>query len=879
MNQENQSAEAIAVIGMSGRFPGANNPDEFWQNLITAKDGITRFPARTEADGTKYVGARSMLDHPDLFDASFFNIYPKEAELMDPQHRVFLECAWEALEDGGCDPASYPGMIGVYAGLSLNTYLLNNLGTGSELAKNYQVSEYQTMLGNDKDFLPVRVSYKLNLRGPSMTIQSACSTSLVAICQAATALLTYQCDMALTGGVSISFPQQRDYLYQEDGMVSPDGTCRAFDADAAGTVFGHGCGVVLLKRLSEAVADGDPILAVIKGWAVNNDGSDKIGFAAPGVNAQADVIALAQASAGIAPADVSYIEAHGTGTPLGDPIEVAALTKAFREGGASENAFCALGTGKTHIGHLDCAAGVTGLIKTIQQFRHQKIPALLHYKTPNPHIDFANSPFVPVSEIRDWKPGEKPRIAGVSAFGVGGTNAHVVMEEAPPIALTSQGRRQELLVLSAKSEASLTKMSHRLADHLQSENPALSDVSHTLATGRRAFPYRRAIIASDNNDAITKLREEFRTTCAPAEAPKVAFLFPGQGSQYIEMTREIYDSETTFRQAVDECAVLLRPLIRHDIRSTLYPSDHEREAAERNINLTSLTQPCIFVVEYALAKLWMSWGIQPSLLIGHSIGEYVAAVIAGTFKLENALQLLATRAHLMQELPSGGMLAVRKGAADLIFPPGIELAAVNSPFLCTVSGPHEAITAYQQELTAKNIQCRVLNTSHAFHSAMMEPIVATFTEDASMIPASAPQIPWISTCTGNIVDAETLADPSYWSRQLRHTVHFSAALEKAFENEKLILLEVGPGQALAQFARQHPARATTPVIATLPSSSSDLSDMLAAAGELWKNGVAPDWSAWFKDQQRAKLHLPTYPFERQSFWIDNSTAQSVVPKE
>ncbi len=870
MTDDSPAPESIAIIGMAGRFPGAGNPDEFWRNLISAKDGVTRFEGRAEADGRNYVGARSILENPDQFDASFFGIYPKEAELMDPQHRVFLECSWEALEDAGYDPAAYPGMIGVYAGLSLNTYLLHNLGKGRELAKNYQVAEYQTMLGNDKDFLPVRVSYKLNLRGPSMTIQSACSTSLVAICQAATALLTYQCDMALTGGVSISFPQQRDYLFQEEGMVSPDGTCRAFDAEAAGTVFGHGCGIVLLKRLSEAIADRDPILAVIKGWAVNNDGSDKIGFAAPGLNAQADVIALAQASAGVRPAEISYIEAHGTGTPLGDPIEIAALTKAFREGGAEENEFCAIGTGKTHIGHLDCAAGVAGVIKTIQQFRHGKIPALLNYKTPNPRIDFANSPFSPVSEDRDWKRGEKPRLAGVSAFGVGGTNAHVVMEEAPLALSTTPGRKQHLLALSARSVTALDAMALRLADHLESEITDLADVSHTLATGRRAFPHRRTVVAADLAEAIVKLRETGKNSTAPATAPRVAFLFPGQGSQYVEMGREIYDSEPAFRTAVDECATLLVPLIRHDVRSTLYPSEHEREAAAQDIHRTAITQPCIFVVEYALAKLWMSWGIQPSLLIGHSIGEYVAAVLAGTFKLENALQVLATRARLMQELPAGGMLAIRAGAKQLTLPEGIDLAAINSAQLCTVSGTHEAISAYQKELEDKSIGCRLLNTSHAFHSAMMEPIVSTFTEEASMIPANAPEIPWISTCTGKAIDASTLADPGYWARQLRQTVLFADALTTAFVEKDLILLEVGPGQALAPFARQHPDRGTTPVISTLPTSSADLADLIFAAGEVWKSGVALDWSGFFKDQDRARLRLPTYPFERQSYWIDNS---------
>ncbi|MES2660595.1 MAG: amino acid adenylation domain-containing protein [Verrucomicrobiota bacterium] len=870
MNEDPQAPEAIAVIGMAGRFPGAQNPDEFWQNLIAGKDGITRFPGRTEADGSKYVGARSMFENPDKFDASFFGIYPKEAELMDPQHRVFLECSWEALEDAGYDPAQYPGMIGVYAGLSLNTYLLHNLNKGKDLAKNYQVAEYQTMLGNDKDFLPVRVSYKLNLRGPSMTIQSACSTSLVAICQAATALLTYQCDMALTGGVSISFPQQRDYLFQEEGMVSPDGTCRAFDSEAAGTVFGHGCGVILLKRLSEAIADRDPILGVIKGWAVNNDGSDKIGFAAPGINAQADVITLAQASAGVSPSEISYIEAHGTGTPLGDPIEIAALTKAFREGGAEENSFCAIGTGKTHIGHLDCAAGVTGVIKTIQQFRHGKIPALLHFKSPNPRIDFANSPFSPVSEDRDWLRGETPRLAGVSAFGVGGTNAHVVMEEAPQPLPTTPGRKQQVLTLSAKSATAVEAMARRLADHLEHENPDLADASHTLATGRRAFPHRTSIVAADIAEAVAKLREPMKLATAPATAPRVAFIFPGQGAQYVNMGREIYDSEPVFHAAVDECATLLRPLLHHDIRSTLYPSDDQRDEAERDISRTIFTQPCIFTIEYALAKLWMSWGIQPSLLIGHSIGEYVAAVIAGTFKLENALHLLSNRARLMQDLPAGGMLAIRAGADQLTLPPGIDLAAINSPQLCTVSGSHDAIYAYQKVLEAKEIGCRVLKTSHAFHSAMMEPIVGRFTDDAAMIPSNPPKIAWISTCTGTAIDADTLADPAYWARQLRQTVNFHGALTTAFTEKDLVMLEVGPGRALAPFALQHADRGTTPVVSTLPSSSADLTDLLAALGELWKNGVPLDWSAVFKGQDRARLHLPTYPFERQSYWIDNS---------
>jgi amino acid adenylation domain-containing protein len=878
MNEELPPPEAIAVIGMSGRFPGADSPDEFWENLIAGKDCVTRFDSRVASDGSKYVGARSILERPDLFDASFFGIYPKEAELMDPQHRVFLECAWEAIEHSGYDPGAYPGMIGVYAGLSLNTYLLHNLGKARELAKNYQVAEYQTMLGNDKDFLPVRVSYKLNLRGPSMTIQTACSTSLVAICQAATSLLTYQCDMALAGGVSLSFPQQRDYLFTEEGMVSGDGTVRAFDEKANGTVFGHGCGVVLLKRLSEAVADRDPILAVIKGWAVNNDGSDKIGFAAPGLNAQADVIAMAQAAAGVRPADVSYIEAHGTGTPLGDPIEVAALTKAFREGGAEENGYCALGTGKTHIGHLDVAAGVTGLIKTIQQFRHGKIPALLHFTAPNPRIDFANSPLLPVSETKDWIRTDKPRLAGVSAFGVGGTNAHVVMEEAPLSSPSGPGRKHQLLVLSAKTASALDTMAANLAKHLEGGHscPPLGDVAFTLATGRKTFPFRRHVVATDSTDAIAKLRETAKSSASNKSA-RVAFLFPGQGSQYPDMGRELYNTEPAFRSAIDDCATLLQSHLGLDIRATLYPSETDRAEAEKRIHQTWLTQPSIFVTEYALAKLWMSWGVQPGLLIGHSIGEYVAAVLAGTFTLAEALGLLAVRGKLMQELPSGAMLAVRQGDDELTLPEGINLAAINSPKLCTVSGSHEAIAAYQRELEEKKIVSRAINTSHAFHSVMMEPMVAPFTAEAAKVRANAPAIPWISTCTGREMDAAALADPGYWARQLRHEVRFTDALATAYASGELILLEVGPGQALGPFARQHPARGTSIVITTLPSASSDLADFLNAAGELWKAGVPIDWSSFFAGQERSRVHLPTYPFERQSYWIDAS-AETPQPR-
>jgi amino acid adenylation domain-containing protein len=899
MNQDASSTpESIAVIGMSGRFPGAANVDEFWRVLTGGIDAIERFdPSTLEytcaspedvSAGRRFVSARGVLADADKFDAAFFGIYPKEAELMDPQHRFFLECAWESLESAGYDPARFPGLIGVYAGVSLNTYLLWNLGRGRLLAGNYQVGEYQTMLGNDKDFMPVRVSYKLNLRGPSMGVQCACSTSLVAICQAATSLLTYQCDMALAGGSSISFPQRRDYPFEPDAMVSADGACRAFDAGANGTIFGHGCGVVLLKRLGEALADGDPVLAVIRGWAVNNDGSDKIGFAAPSVKAQADVIAMAQAAAGVHPRDVSYIEAHGTGTPLGDPIEVAALTEAFRAGGATGNGYCALGTGKTHIGHLDVAAGAAGLIKTLLQFRHERIPALRTYTAPNPRIDFAHSPFVPVAQPLPWPRGPKPRLAGVSAFGVGGTNAHVVVEEPPLRPASGPGHAREVLVLSARTPSALESMTARLAAHLEAHpDLPLADVAYTLATGRRRFAFRRALAARDTADAVARLKASAGTPVserpgAAVERP-VVFLFPGQGAQFVGMGQSLYEREAAFRSAVDECAEGLRAHLGVDLRDTLFPAAADRAAAEQRIHETWLTQPAIFTIELAMARLWMSWGVKPAMVMGHSVGEYVAAVLAGTFTLADALRLLARRARLMMDLPAGSMLAVRMSADEIapLLPPGVSVAAVNSPKLCTVSGPTEAIRALQAALEAKGGMARLLPTSHAFHSSMMDPILETFAREASAIPHRAPALPWISTCTGRAMLADDVADAGYWARQLRQPVLFGQALEKAFAVPGAILLEVGPGQALAQFARQHPARpAAVDVVASLPGqegSERALDDAAQALAQLWCAGWEPDWAAWYGGSTRYRLTLPTYPFERQRFWIEASPDAVTAP--
>jgi phthiocerol/phenolphthiocerol synthesis type-I polyketide synthase E len=885
--------EGIAIIGMSGRFPGAKNVDEFWRNLVGSVDAVSHFRAgeleysvATEADlpqNQKLVRARGVLDAVDQFDAAFFDINPREAEVMDPQHRLFLECAWESIEGAGYEPGEYPGLIGVFAGCSLNSYLLFNLckdrAFAASFAGNYQVGGYSILLGNGNDFLATRVSYKLNLKGPSMAIQTACSTSLVAICQACTSLLTYQCDMALAGGAAISFPQKRDYFYQEGSLVSGDGICRAFDAAADGTVFGNGVATVFLKRLADAVADGDNVLAVIKGFAVNNDGMSKVSYAAPSVEAQADVIAMAQAAANVDPESISYIEAHGTGTPLGDPIELAALTKAFRDGGAKRNGYCAIGTAKTCVSHLDIAAGATGLIKTILQLQNELIPPLLHFNSPNPKIDFAHSPFYPVTQPTEWKRGEKPRRAGVSAFGVGGTNAHVVVEEAPEIKAGSHSRAQQLLILSAKTETALQKMTENLASHLLAHpEQNLSDVAYTLKMGRKSFDHCRALVVHDIADAVSKLhsgdaKSVFSGKSSQSE-PSVVFMFPGQGAQFVEMGRGLYDSEPVFQREVDRCANILKKQLDIDIRTILYPETAGCERAAIQINETAITQPAIFTVEYALARLWLSWGVKPSVIIGHSIGEYAAAVLAETFTLENALALLSSRARLMQALPGGSMLAVRLDgrSVESMLTPGISLAALNGPKLCTVSGPSEALKSFQQELEAKNIASRLLATSHAFHSTMMEPMLPEFTELARQTPWAMPKIPWISTCTGTWITPEDLADPAYWSRQIRHTVRFAEAVELAIKDTSKAILEVGPGQALSQMVHQHPAKPRDLMVCSTLDSNQESDDepafMLASLGKLWLAGVKPDWAGFYAHEQRRRVPLPTYPFERKKHWVE-----------
>jgi len=887
--QSNMNSSDIAVIGMAGHFPQARNIEMFWNNLREGVESITTFTDyELELAGVdpailrhpNYVKAGAIIADIDMFDAAFFGYSSREAEITDPQQRLFLECAWEALENAGYDPERFVGSIGVYAGTSVSSYLFN-IFTNRELVET--IGSLQVQIGNDKDFLTTRTAYKLNLKGPCYTIQTACSTSLVAIHVACQSLLNLECDMALAGGVSLAVPQKRGYLYQESSLYSPDGHCRAFDAEAKGVLFGNGMGVVVFKRLEDAVADGDTILAVIKGSAINNDGALKAGFTAPSVEGQAEVVVEAQAAAGVDPDTISYIEAHGTATAIGDPIEIAALNKAFRRS-TNRCGFCAIGSVKTNIGHLDAAAGVAGFIKTVLALQHRQLPPSLHFKKANPHIDFANSPFYVNTSLSDWPSHGHPRRAGVSSFGIGGTNAHVILEEAPLSLPASASRPWQLLLLSARTPTALEKASERLCDHLsQHPEQSLADVAYTLQVGRKAFPYRRLLLCHERPQALQALQEAPNEGgvqgCAPPRSYPVAFLFPGQGSQYLQMGRELYHHEPSFRAEIDRCARLLLPLLGSDLRALLYPtqqeggeltSDQEQRAL---LSQTWLTQPVLFAVEYGLAQLWLSWGVRPQAMVGHSLGEYVAACLAGVFSLEDALRLVVVRGRLMQQTAPGGMLVVM--ASEQEVQPRLSgllaIAAVNDPGQCTVSGPWEELAGLEQQLQEQGVPCRRLQSSHAFHSVMMEPILETFGQHVAQTPMQRPTMRYLSNVTGSWIAAEQATDPQYWVRHLREPVRFGHNITTLLQEEpEWVLLEVGPGQTLSSVAKRQMgsegrARAFTSL---RQEGEGEQAHVLRTLGQLWLAGVKVDWAAFWEHEQRRRVPLPTYPFERQRFWIE-----------
>jgi phthiocerol/phenolphthiocerol synthesis type-I polyketide synthase E len=878
-------ATSIAIIGMAGRFPGARNIDEYWRNLREGVESVIFLTdQQVEALGVdpelksdpNYVKAAACFDGYDLFDASFFGFSPREAEIMDPQHRVFLECAWEALEMAGYSAANCKRPVAVYGGATINTYLLYNLLPNSELVRSLE--PVQINIGNGGDFLTTRVSYKLNLKGPSHLIQSACSTSLTAVHLACQSLLNEECDMALAGGVSINVSQRAGYRYSAGGMASPDGHCRAFDAQAQGTIFGSGVGIVVLKRLADALSDRDTIHAVIRGSAINNDGSLKVGYTAPSIDGQSAVIVEALAMAGVEADTISYIETHGTGTPLGDPVEVAALTKAFRAS-TDKNGFCAIGSVKTNIGHLDAAAGIAGLIKTALALKHRQLPSSLHFEQPNPQIDFAGSPFYVNSQLQEWRSDGSKLRAGVSSFGVGGTNVHVILQEAPLSEPAGYSRPWQLLTLSARTETALITMIANLAAHLTSNDDInLPDVAYTLQVGRAVFPQRCLVVARDVSDAIDALKDYERLAKGVVEDKgrlhPLAFMFTGQGAQYINMGRLLYEHEPLFRQAVDSCASILRERVGLEILAVLYPESGEEHDASQRLQETALAQPALFVIEYALAQLWLSWGIQPQALAGYSIGEYVAACLAGVFTLEDALFLVTSRGRLMQELPTGGMLAVSLSECELqpLLGNEIAIAAINGPNRCTVAGPHNAIDRLTGKLRDNSTPFRRLYTSHAFHSPMMEPARNQFKKVVAGVKLQPPQLPYLSNLTGRWITAREATDPNYWADHICATVRFADNLAELLAKEQAVLLELGPGQTLMRMAQQHPACNSKHVIASTlrrpGQSEDDVAVMLTTLGQLWLAGIEPDWGKFYQPERRRRAPLPAYPFERQRYWLD-----------
>jgi phthiocerol/phenolphthiocerol synthesis type-I polyketide synthase E len=882
-------ATDIAIIAANGRFPGAANLEEFWQNLSAGRESISaiEFSDRDShsnhaSNKSTYWGGR--LDGADMFDAGFFGFNPREAAVTDPQHRILLECAWETMEMAGYDGDSFPGSVGVFVGASPGWYGYK-LFSDPELIS--QIGGTQFMIGNTHHFLATRISYKLNLKGPSVVVQTACSTSLATVHMACQSLISGECDMALAGGVG--FPLQSVELGEvgedtpdDSGIMAQDGHCRAFDAAAQGTVTGDGAGLVLLKRLENALEDGDYIHAVIKGSAINNDGSTgKAGYTAPSVDGQAKVIAEALAVADVSPETVTYMEAHGTGTLVGDPIEILSLTRAFQD--TDRKSFCAIGSAKTNIGHLDAAAGITGLIKSVLALQHKMIPASLNFENPNPLIDFDNSPFYVNSELSEWPSKGALRRAGVNAFGFGGTNVHVIVEEAESGDASGIGRAGQIWTLSARTKAALERQMLNLADHLQA-NPEvnLADAAYTLQVGRKAFAYRKSFVSAGRDAAIQELSRTasgYVHTDRTSTQKAVRFLFPGQGAHYPNMGRELYELEPYFRDEMDKVCAILSGFLGVDLLKILYPDGAFIESAAEQLNQTRITQPAIFAVEYCLARLWMRWGIRPEAMLGHSIGEYVAACLSGVFSLEDALRLVSLRGTLVQELSRGAMLAVPldESAVRHYLNEDISLAVSSSPSATVLAGTFEAIEHTRRCLATDGVESRILRTSHAFHSHMMEPILERFAELLSSVAMNPPEIPFLSNVTGGWISSEEAQNPEYWVKQLRQTVKLGTNIKTLLKGYGGILLEVGPGRSLSTLVRANSeAETLSPTLVQSlrheQEGSSDELNILKSLSTLWSHGAPVDWQSFHSLRRRRRIPLPTYPFERQSFWIEPRAA-------
>ena len=889
------SSGRVAVIGMVGRFPGAKDLAQLWSNLVNSVESISFFAPEELGPGIEehlrkdpdYIRARGILEGAELFDAAYFGINPLEAKIMDPQQRVFLELAQHALENAGYDPARYKGRIGVFAGIGDNHYYSTNLLSHPDLLA--MAGKLAVEYGNEKDYIALRVAYLLDLRGPAVSLNTACSTSLLTIDEAYNNLINFECDMALAGGIDISVPQKSGFPYQEGGTFAKDGHCRPFDADATGTMFCDGAGIVVLKRYEDALADGDTIYAVLCGSAKNNNGSRPVSFLAPSVEGQAEVVAMAQARAGIPVETIRYIEAHGTGTPVGDPIEFEALCKVFRAK-TDRKQFCYLGSIKGNIGHPTNAAGVAGLIKAALVLHCEEIPPTMHFKKANPKINVADSPFQIADRCIPLPRGGEPRRAGVSSFGFGGTNVHMILEEAPVVPPATPSRPMQLLLLSARTASGLSTYAQSLAEHLATTtSEAFADTTYTLQLGRKQLAERRFVVAADPKEAVQLLSQPNPLRCGTKRCerrdPPVVFMFGGQGTQYVNMGQNLYQGEKLFRQVVDNCCEILKPHLGRDLRELLYPASGDEETARESLQNTFFTQPAIFVMEYALAQLWRSLGVRPGMMVGHSIGEFVAATLAGVWDLKDALRIIAVRGRLMQSLPRGSMLAIGTAAENLEseLPSSIQVASVNAPSSCVVSGPHDDVAALQKSLEARNLVCRQLHTSHAFHSAMMDPIVEALRAEVAKAELRAPTEPFVSTVTGQPITAAETTDPGYWARHARATVRFANAVRYLLEHGHDLFLECGPRATLCSLVRQqrtasHPCQAI-PTGTDTHEGNAERAALLFALGSLWQNGVSLDWDAFYAHEKRRRIPLPGYPFERQRYWVDpavqTATARSV----
>ena len=911
-NRENSGQ--YAIVGMAARMPGAEDLNQYWDNLVNGRESITFF-SKEELDSTldprdtnapNYVPARGIIKDADHFDARFFRTPPRNAELTCPQQRIMLELSWTALEDAGIIPNKSDQTIGVWAGTYTTSYFVKNLLTNPELVR--QTGEFQAGVYNEKDYIATRVAHALNLTGPAINVNTACSTSLVALIEACKSLDAGHCDVAIAGGASVTFPQNSGHLHQTGSIFTPDGHCRPFDAAGAGTLFSDGAGVVVVRRLEDAVAAGDRIYAVVKGFGINNDGGEKASFSAPSITGQSNAVAMAHAMADIDPKSVGYVEAHGTATPIGDPIEVTALRRVFENAtdetsDANSKQYCAIGSVKGNIGHTVAAAGVAGLIKVAMALYDEKIPATLHYKNPNPQLDIENSPFYVCDSLTPWTRTDSPRRGGVSSFGVGETNAHILLEEAPvasPQANESfKGQSTSelpvsILPVSGKTADALVANVNNLARHLKSgqDDPnSLVEAAQTLQFGRDEFIYRAAIVSDSTNDAVNVLTDKkpprFMKRKASTSPRDVVFMFPGQGSQYVRMGKNLYDHSLVFKRNLDRCADLLLPLLERDLRYVLFPEAGGEEAATEILRNTQFTQPALFAIGYSLAKVWLAWGVKPAALMGHSIGEFAAACTAGVFSLEDGLKMIVERGRAMQALPGGSMMSVRLPGSEVVpmLWGDMAIGSYNGPSLCVVAGPDDQVAELQAKLEAKEVVCRHLHTSHAFHSPMMNVIVDPFAKFVSKFQLNPPEIPILSTVTGDWMSDQQATDPKYWAEHLRKPVQFSEAVTRMWSEEDgdpdRILIELGPRRTLATLSKQHATdpknQISIPTLSNTSEDNAEWSSMLNAVAQLWLAGAEINWSRLSADglpRMRRHTTLPTYAFQRKQYFIAPGTNET-----